>query len=791
MPNKRFHFIPGRRFFRLLPGIILTLGLLLTWTQVAHMQKQETTRIITEFKIRASELAASFERRILSITETLHGAAGLFAGSTHVSREEFRRYVKKIELPVYNPGIQGIGYSKIITAAEKTPHIAAVRAEGFPDYDIRPVGNRDIYSSVVYVEPLDWRNRRAMGFDMLLEPTRTKAAIRARDQNTAAMTNKVILKQETETAVQAGALIFVPVYQEGKPISNAEQRKNALQGWVYAPIRIKDLLENYLQHTYPDLSRMITIRLYSGDSADASNLMYDSYPATESTSYRADDADEMVSSFPLLGTVWTLRIKPLPAYWATQTIDQSSRIVMIAGILLSLLLALVSYVLVNSHLRITHALQETTLANRRLTEQEALLRAINDSSSVAVLLISTNGNIIYMNQYVVGLFQHPQEKLIGSDFYQLVSVSDQYEIRMEIEKLLSKQTGSITAECHYLRGDADFLGMATGSPFRDADDHIVGIVLVIEDITERRKNEAAMQLASTVLNASPGGILVTDVDKRIISVNPAFTRITGYSQDEVLNKNPRLLASGQQDADFYHTMWSEIEQTGRWEGELVNRRKDGQLLPEMLSISRVLDKNGHVANYVGMFLDISERRAAEKRIQHLAHHDYLTDLPNRALLVERATQALALAHRHQRCMAIFFIDLDRFKPINDEYGHDAGDTILKTIAARLLHIVRESDTVCRQGGDEFVILLPEFSSMDSLEKLAIKLRDEIRKPCIVNGDPLYVSASIGIATYPANGNSIDAIIQSADTAMYYAKTNAEQNICFARHLTSIRIRNDS
>jgi len=308
---------------------------------------------------------------------------------------------------------------------------------------------------------------------------------------------------------------------------------------------------------------------------------------------------------------------------------------------------------------------------------------------------------------------------------------------------------------------------------------------VIEDITERRKNETAMRLASTVVNASPGGILVTDANKRIISVNPAFTRITGYTLEDVIDKNPRLLSSGQQDKEFYRVMWMEINRTGRWEGELMNRRKDGRLLPELLSISRVLDKNGNVAHYVGMFLDISERREAEMRIQHLAHHDYLTDLPNRSLLVERATNALALAHRHKRRMAILFIDLDRFKPINDEYGHDAGDTVLKTIAKRLLQMVRESDTVCRQGGDEFVILIPEFADTESLERLAIKLRDEIQKPCTIKNYQLSVSASIGIATYPENGDTVDDIIQSADTAMYRAKIDTDSRICFARYLKSV------
>ncbi|WP_320150875.1 CHASE domain-containing protein [uncultured Tolumonas sp.] len=749
------------------------------------MQKQETERVIGEFNIRASEVSAGLERRLLSNAEILHGVAGLFTSSVYVTRNEFQRYIKQLDLHSYNPGIQGVGYIQLIPGSQKEQHITAVRADGFPNYSIHPSGKRDIYSSIVFIEPLNWRNKRAMGYDIQTDPIRMKAASRARDEGEAAMTDKIILQQETDKDVQSGVIIFSPIYQVGMATSTAEQRQKALRGWAYAPIRIKDMLENYLQLEYKDLSRKIAIRLYSGDGTKASGLMYDSYPIDSANTINNDN-EETIISFQLLGTTWTLYIKPLPAYWLTLEQEKNSGIVMGAGLILSLLFALVSYVLVNSHLRVANALQEITRANRSLTEQESLLRAIYDSSSVAVMLVSIKGIIIYINQRVVDLFFIPREKLIGSDFYQLIPHTEQLETRQEIEKLLKKKTDNFTLERQYLRNNADnFLGLVTGSSFHDDNGKIIGIVMVIEDITERRKNETAMRLASTVLNASPGGILVTDANKRIISVNPAFTRITGYTLDDVIDKNPRLLSSGQQDKEFYRVMWMEINRTGRWEGELVNRRKDGRLLPELLSISRVLDKNGNVAHYVGMFLDISERREAEKRIQHLAHHDYLTDLPNRSLLVERATNALALAHRHQRRMAILFIDLDRFKPINDEYGHDAGDTVLKTIAKRLLQMVRESDTVCRQGGDEFVILIPEFTDTESLERLAIKLRDEIQKPCTIKNYQLSVSASIGIATYPENGDTVDDIIQSADTAMYRAKIDTETRICFARYLKSV------
>ena len=649
MPNKILGFITRRWLYKLIPGLVYILGLLLTWITVSNIRQQETSKILSEFRIRANELAAGLERRLTYNGEILQGVAGLLASSDHVSRDEFQRYIRQLKLSVYYPGIQSIGYSTLIPETEKQQHITKIRAEGFTDYDIRPAGEREFYSSVIFVEPLNSRNQQIMGYDMLSEPVKMNAAGQARDLAAAVMTGKITLQQETEQPPQSGIFIFSPIYQNNMPVYTIEQRRNALTGWVYAEIRLQELLTHYLQQGYPDFSRKIALRLYSGKHPGSPELMIDTYPPDLSHS----DEDEMIRSSEILGSGWTLHIKPLPTYWTSAGSEKSSNIAIQAGIILSLLSAFLSYVLANSHLQVRTAL------------------------------------------------------------------------------------------------------------------------------TERRKNEAAMQLASTVLDASPGGIMVTDADKRIIAVNPAFTRITGYALEDILHQNPRILSSGQQDEMFYQTMWQSIEQHGYWEGELINRRKDGQLLPELLSISQVFDKEGNVMNYVGMFLDISARREAEARIQYLAHHDYLTNLPNRLLLVEHATQALTLARRYKRRMAIFYIDLDRFKPINDQYGHNVGDVILKTVAQRLLSIVRESDTVCRQGGDEFVILLPEFMDTDSLEILAIKLRDEIQKPSMANGYQLTISASIGIATYPDNGDTVDAIIQSADTAMYSAKADKEKHICFA------------
>jgi diguanylate cyclase (GGDEF)-like protein/PAS domain S-box-containing protein len=289
-----------------------------------------------------------------------------------------------------------------------------------------------------------------------------------------------------------------------------------------------------------------------------------------------------------------------------------------------------------------------------------------------------------------------------------------------------------------------------------------------------------MRLASTVFDASPGGIMVTDPDCRIIRVNKAFCAMTGYAEEDVLGKRPAILASGMHDELFFQQMWLEISERGRWEGEIMNRHHDGHILPEYLSICCVSDEKGGVVNYVGMLMDISERLKAQERIQYLAHHDYLTELPNRALLVERAEQALILAKRYQRRLAIIFMDLDQFKPINDNYGHNVGDKVLCMVARRLQSMVRRSDTVCRQGGDEFVIIYANVTW-----EQAVSFAEELRRRVLALEMEHRFSKALPVVTIsqgvcwgiPRKGNRSWEFLHAADNMLYRVKKFSRNNYC--------------
>jgi diguanylate cyclase (GGDEF)-like protein/PAS domain S-box-containing protein len=286
---------------------------------------------------------------------------------------------------------------------------------------------------------------------------------------------------------------------------------------------------------------------------------------------------------------------------------------------------------------------------------------------------------------------------------------------------------------------------------------------------QRKRIENQLLLASSVYEASSEGIMVVDSQNRIVAINPAFTKITGYDKLEVLGRDPRLLKSNEHDPDFYRAMWRAIIDTGAWQGEIWNRRQDGSSYPVWMTINTIRGDGGEVIHRACIFSDITDKKLAEERIHHLARHDVLTGLPNRMLYMDRLNQAIATARREQSLMALVYIDLDNFKPVNDTLGHQIGDELLQQVAERMLKCVRESDTVARIGGDEFVVLLPAIKDEADSIIVAEKIRTALARRFRVAGHPLAISSSIGIAVYPAHGKDAQELAVHADAAMYLAK----------------------
>ncbi len=291
----------------------------------------------------------------------------------------------------------------------------------------------------------------------------------------------------------------------------------------------------------------------------------------------------------------------------------------------------------------------------------------------------------------------------------------------------------------------------------------------VQDITERVRAEDTLRQAATVFECTQEGILITDAGVRIVAVNPAFTAITGYSEAEALGQNPRLLASGRQDPAFYQAMWAAIFQSGSWQGELWNRRKNGEIYPHWLTISTVHAADGAVLNYVGVFSDITVLKQSQERLDYLAHYDPLTGLPNRLLFWIRLEHALQRAERSGHPAAVLCFDLDHFRDFNDSLGHRLGDQLLQAIAERLQHVVRREDTLARLEGDEFVIALEQLSEGEDAARLAHHLLQALTAPFLLRHQELFVGASIGISVYPQDGQSAESLLKNAEAAMFRAK----------------------
>ena len=289
------------------------------------------------------------------------------------------------------------------------------------------------------------------------------------------------------------------------------------------------------------------------------------------------------------------------------------------------------------------------------------------------------------------------------------------------------------------------------------------------DVNASSMDESRLRLAASVFANTHDGIVITDATGCILDINRAYAKISGYSSEEVIGKMPDFLKSNVHPIEFYEEIWRSLKKSGVWRGEISNRRKNGKLCPELLSISAVLDAFGEVTHYVAIYTDITDLKESQQKLEHLAYHDALTGLPNRVLLGDRILQALASVRRRNGLLAICFLDLDDFKPINDTYGHQSGDRLLIEVTKRLKESVRETDTIARIGGDEFALLLSELESAQEASEVLTRLLTRVAMPYQFDHVTAVISASIGYTLVPGDSGDPDSLLRHADQAMYVAK----------------------
>ncbi len=309
----------------------------------------------------------------------------------------------------------------------------------------------------------------------------------------------------------------------------------------------------------------------------------------------------------------------------------------------------------------------------------------------------------------------------------------------------------------------------TESPIFDESGKVIGVEGLAHDVTAIHKANEELRLSASVFSNTAEGILITDAQTRIQRVNRAFCATTGYGEEELLGQTPHVFKSGQHDEVFYQNFWHTLNSKGVWQGEIWNRRKNGEIYPTWQTITSVRDERGKVEQYISIFSDISEHKEAEERIRNLAYYDSLTGLPNRQLFTDRMQRAIVRAERNGDKVALLYLDLDRFKHVNDSLGHPVGDALIQQVAKRLQACVRAEDTVARLGGDEFTLILEEIGDSNQAALVAEKILHSFRQPFPVAGHQLHASASIGICLYPEHGNSVDELVQFGDVSMYHAK----------------------
>ncbi len=389
------------------------------------------------------------------------------------------------------------------------------------------------------------------------------------------------------------------------------------------------------------------------------------------------------------------------------------------------------------------------------------------------VLLSRNGVICDCNEKALEITGFSREALLGRPLLDLFERSFHDTIRFNIQRgydQLYEAVGIRHGGERYpveIRGKTFVVG---GHTMRASS---------LQDISSRKQEEAQLRKLSAAVEHSPASIVITDADGLIEYVNPAFRRLTGYSLDEAVGQNPRILKAGDQSAEFYRNLWEILRRGEEWRGEFHNKRKDGTLFWESASISPIFDETGRISNYVAVKEDISEKKQLQDRLEQMAQFDMLTGLPNRRMFLDRLAQSVAVAKRSEQRFGLIYVDLDGFKRINDNYGHDAGDRVLKTVAARLAACLRISDTAGRIGGDEFTIILGALSHYNDAGQVAEKILAALRRPITLpGGHRETIGSSVGISVFPEDAQDGDGLLATADDAMYSVKHNGKNGYCF-------------
>lgn len=604
-----------------------------------------------------------------------------------------------------------------------------------------PAQPRNEYVPVRYIIPLE-KNTAAVGFDIYSEALRKDAIDRIYQSGSLGATAPIHLVQEQ--AIRPGALEIWPVQIHS---TFNPQPQASINGFVIAVIKLDEMVD---LATQGHIANGLQIELQDTATQE---------PFYRSRGFAAAEADNQYkNSISMLSEPlhmadrhWRLRIIPDQIY------QQKHRVWWAWGVgIASLLFTALLQVLL---LGVTGRAAVIRRKNRALKlSEERYLNMFNDNMLPMLVYHQATQRILMVNERAIQLYGWSRNELLSMQIQ---------DLRVKTGNTSERQPAGLGETRHRLKDGRSIDVLIHQSETRFG--HIDAYLEVIQDITEEKKNQAQLLLAEQVFENSGNGLVISDPDGNIISVNPAFRQLTGYTEQEAVGQNLRLLNSGRHSKDFFLNMWLALLRTGQWEGELWNRRKNGEIFPEWLSIHAIHNQQGEITHYVSSFSDITELSNARDQVEFMAFHDSLTRLPNLTLVRDRLDQSILRARRYRTKVALLCMDLDKFKYINDTHGHSIGDALLQAVAERLKQCIGRNDTLCRLSGDDFLIALYDIRELSVITNLCDQIEQALVQPFPIHQLSLRVSMSMGVSVFPDDATDTEILIKHADTAMFDAK----------------------
>lgn len=789
------------RYSHLAPWLVLTFSLLVTGWSWSVAQAGVERSIQEHFEFRVAEVMSAIHNRLTTYEQILRSGVALIIAERDVSREQWRTFVEHLEIEKNYPGILGIGFADVLRPHELRSHEERLRAQGYPGYRVWPKGPRTAFSAIVFLEPFDWRNQRAFGFDMLSEPKRRQAMFRARDTGMAAVSGKVTLVQETTQDVQSGFLMYLPLYRGGEAPPTIEQRRERLTGYVYSPFRMDDLMHGIFGVRPPDIG----MQIYDGAKPSAETLLYAS--DVDGPRHEALQTSRRMS---VHGHPWTVQFTALASLSAASGALRPT-LTLWGGLFASLTLFGLTWSMVSLRGRALRLARRMTASTRERTAQ---LREITSSLGEGVLVTDGEARVTFVNPAAEELLGWSAAELLGMNAAALLHEHvAQGGTPPDCELCRHAQSGVA------YRSDDQQFRRKNGSrvPVSVIATPVIrhggraGSVIAFHDISERKEVEAALRRSEqfrALFEYSREAWFLLEVDGRLVDVNPIACELLGYGRSALKGSHLRKFAeAGGQPELAFVDIYRSLLSGGSLLREETFVRGDGTHLPVEALYSLVEHDSRRL--FLVAARDVTERRRAEEKLNEamaaleqarreteevneqlaesnlellrLAQLDGLTGIANRRYFDSYLDNEWRRAARNGHTLGLILIDVDHFKDYNDRYGHQAGDDCLRKITATLAaQLSRAGDLLARYGGEEFALILPE-TTLENARQLAALLNESIANLHIPHADSPtapYVTISLGVAALPADKHIAPGrLVEEADQALYRAKSAGRDCVC--------------